>query len=114
MPRFFLAGGLAQMLLKRGAPSSFGSAEVPMFLDPAARMQLYGPDGLADHELLAFLLTRGGAPGEAAVRTARDVLEVAGALASVSTLGEAELVGIRGVGPSRARRIRATSGTLLY
>ncbi len=78
-----------------------------MFLDPDARMQLYGPDGLADHELLAFLLTRGGAPGPEAIRTARDVLVMAGALGALPTLGEAELVTISGVGPARARRIRA-------
>ncbi len=80
-----------------------------MFLDPAARLQLYGPAGLADHELLAFLLTRGGAPGEAAIRTARGVLLAAGDLTSVARLGEAELTSVPGVGPSRARRIQALS-----
>jgi DNA repair protein RadC len=78
-----------------------------LFLDPDARMQLYGPDGLADHELLAFLLTRGGPPGEAAVRTARGVLLAAGALSAMARLGEAELIRVPGIGPSRARRIRA-------
>lgn len=78
-----------------------------MFLDPDARMQLYGPDGLADHELLAFLLTRGGAPGQAALKTARDILVAATSLGCLPQMGEAELIAVSGVGPARASRIRA-------
>ena len=75
-------------------------------LDPEQRLLLYGPEGLGDHELLAFLLTRGGAPGAAALLTARNVLHAAGGLASMASWAEPELLGVCGIGPSRARRIR--------
>ena len=78
-----------------------------MFLDPDARMQLYGPDGLADHELLSFLLTRGGAPGPAAMGIAREILVAAGALGALPRLGARARMAVPGVGPARARRLSA-------
>lgn len=79
--------------------------------DPGARLDLHGPDGLADAELLAFLLTRGGPPGAQAVDLARRVLARVGGLGALPRARESDLLLVPGVGPSRARRIRAV-GTL--
>ena len=78
-----------------------------MYLDPDARMTLYGPEGLADYELLAYLLTRGGAPGPAALGTARALLVAAGSLPAVLRMGEPALLRVKGLGPGRIRRLRA-------
>lgn len=75
--------------------------------DPDLRLQLFGPDVLADAELLSFFLTRGGPPGDDAFRTARAVLARAGSLAGLGRLHEGELCEIHGIGPSKAHRIMA-------
>jgi|GEM_PF-495368 len=74
--------------------------------DPETRLLHLGPRALADAELLAFLLTRGGPPGRQALDTARALLDVHG-LVGLTLAREAELCGVPGVGPSRARRIQA-------
>ena len=78
-----------------------------MHEDPDTRLQLRGSEALDDAELLSFLLTRGGAPGPAALQTARWALESAGSLARLRSLGEAQLRAVPGIGPFRARRIAA-------
>ncbi len=77
-----------------------------MLDDPQTRLRDHGPDVLTDSELLSFLLTR-GAPGPAAVTTARDLLQHAGSLAGLARLGERELVSVPGIGPGRASRVQA-------
>lgn len=75
--------------------------------DPDLRLQLFGADVLSDVELLSFFLTRGGAPGEFALREARGILALAGNLPGLLSLREGELCGVHGVGPSKARRVLA-------
>ena len=75
--------------------------------DPDLRLQLFGPDVLADSELLSFFLTRGGPPGEDAIRTARAVLARAGSLSGLGRLQEGEFCEVHGIGPSKARRLLA-------
>ncbi len=75
--------------------------------DPHLRLQLFGPDVLNDTELLSFFLTRGGPPGEDALRTARAVLVRAGGLQGMTRLGEEELCETHGIGPSKAHRLMA-------
>jgi DNA repair protein RadC len=75
--------------------------------DPDLRLQLFGADVLGDAELLSFFLTRGGPPGDDALRTARAVLARAGDLPAVGRLCEGELCEVHGIGPSKARRLIA-------
>jgi len=78
-----------------------------MYDDPDTRLAHLGADSLSDSELLSFLMTRGGAPGEAALGTARRVLEAATDLPHLAAMGEGELIGVPGIGPVRARRVLA-------
>ncbi len=75
--------------------------------DPDLRLQLFGADVLSDTELLSFFLTRGGAPGEFALRESRGVMALAGNLPGLLSLREGELCGVHGIGPTKARRILA-------
>lgn len=75
--------------------------------DPDLRLQTLGADVLSDAELLSFFLTRGGAPGDEALRTARALLQRAGNLPRLAQLSEGELCEVHGVGPSKARRLIA-------
>ncbi|MCP4868394.1 MAG: DNA repair protein RadC [Proteobacteria bacterium] len=78
-----------------------------MYEDPDTRLAQLGASSLADAELLSFLLTRGGAPGEHALGTARRVLEAATDLPHLAAMGEGELIEVPGIGPVRARRVVA-------
>ena len=75
--------------------------------DPDSRFAHLGPDGLGDAELLAFLLTRGGAPGDHAVNLAREVLRGVGGLIGLREARQGQLEAVVGVGPAKARRLAA-------
>ena len=78
-----------------------------MHSDPNSQWDLRGPECLDDLSLLSFLLTRGGAPGPGALQVAGHVLEALGGLPGLMSACEAELCSVRGIGPSRARKLVA-------
>jgi DNA repair protein RadC len=80
-----------------------------MDIDPTSRLEQLGAANLGDDELLSFLLCRGAVPGPSALATARSLLgdcEPAG-LAALCRRGQGELCRAHGVGPARARALRA-------
>lgn len=91
-----------------------------MTIDPTTRLDLLGPRRLGDDELLSFLLCRGAVPGPQALATARALLDDTGVrgegedggdvksgLAALTRRGPVELCGTHGIGPARARGLRA-------
>jgi DNA repair protein RadC len=81
-----------------------------MYQDPDSRLAELGASSLSDAELLSFLMTRGGAPGEQALLTARRLLEAATDLPHLAAMGAGELIAVPGIGPVRARRVMALTG----
>jgi DNA repair protein RadC len=77
-----------------------------MTIDPTTRLDLLGPSRLGDDELLSFLLCRGAVPGPQALATARALLGNDD-LATLIRRGSVELCDTHGVGPARARGLRA-------
>jgi DNA repair protein RadC len=73
---------------------------------PRERLAAYGPDALADGELLAILLGS-GRPGENVVELAQRVLARMGGLRELALARESELCRLPGVGPARASMISA-------
>jgi DNA repair protein RadC len=65
-----------------------------------------GPAALSNEELVSLLL-RTGIPGESALDRARGLLAAHGGLAGLATVAPEELLGERGVGPTRAGAIAA-------
>ena len=95
--------------LARSLQLASSTPEDPVHIDPDTHLRQRGAEALADAELLSFLLTRGGAPGEQALRTAERALVAAGGLAGLARQGEGELQRVSGIGPARARRLLAVA-----
>ncbi len=80
-----------------------------MDIDPTSRFEQLGPANMGDDELLSFLLCRGAVPGPGALASARSLLgscEPSG-LEALCRRGQGELCRARGIGPARARALRA-------
>ncbi len=80
--------------------------DLPSEERPRERLLRLGPAALSNEELVSLLL-RTGIPGESALDRARGLLAAHGGLAGLSVLAPAELLGERGVGPTRACAIAA-------
>ena len=80
-----------------------------MDIDPTARLERLGVANIGDDELLSVLLCRGAVPGPRALASARSLLGDCGpsGLAVLRRRGQGELCRAYGIGPARARALRA-------
>jgi DNA repair protein RadC len=73
---------------------------------PRRRLERAGPSSLSDAELLAVLLGD-GPRGSDGLTVAAELLERYGGLKGVAAAGGRQVVGVHGLGPAKAARLRA-------
>ncbi|MCC5850454.1 MAG: DNA repair protein RadC [Verrucomicrobia bacterium] len=80
--------------------------ELPKRLQPRELFDRVGAEHVPDEVLLAILL-KSGSPGYNVVDLARDLLRHFGSLTALTRATPAHLVNFRGVGPTKARELKA-------
>jgi DNA repair protein RadC len=73
---------------------------------PRERLECFGPETLADHELIAILL-RTGTEKEGVLRLSRRILDEGGGFLGLQRQDFHELLGVGGLGPAKAATLKA-------
>ncbi|HYJ12383.1 MAG TPA: DNA repair protein RadC [Thermomicrobiales bacterium] len=87
---------------RAGRKVSEGDPEVM----PRERLERFGPESLADHELIAILL-RTGTEKEGVLRLARRILDESGGFVGMQRLDLEEMLQVGGLGPAKAATLKA-------
>ncbi|HWP19278.1 MAG TPA: DNA repair protein RadC [Burkholderiaceae bacterium] len=80
--------------------------DLPLDARPREKLLSLGPQALADAELLALLL-RTGLKGQSVLQLAQQLLERFGGIAGLLRAPDAELAGVKGLGPAKRAELVA-------